>query len=74
MSVGVGGNHESTQLLETQSTGILQVVPVTPLDHTLWSFVLPVVKFYLPFSVIETETFITNKMFMTPGITKAGCT
>lgn len=72
--MGVGGNHESTQPLETLSTSILQVVPVTLLDHTLWSFVLPVVKFYLLFSVIEIETFVTNKMFMTPGITKAGCT
>ena len=69
--MGVGRNHESTQHLETQSTTILQVVPVTPLYHTLWPLVLPVVNLYLLFSVIEIDTFVTNGMTMTPGITKA---
>lgn len=68
--MGVGRNHESTQHLETQSTAILQVVPVTLLYHTLWSLVLPVVNIYLLFSVIEIDTFITNRMTMTPGVTK----
>lgn len=67
----VGRNHESAQHLETQSTNILQVVPVTPLYHTLWSLVLPVVNLYLLFSVIEIDTFITNRMTMTPGVIKA---
>lgn len=69
--MGVGGNHESTQHLETQSTSILQVVPVTPLYHALWSFVLAVVNLYLPFSVIEMDTFITNRITMTSRVTKA---
>lgn len=69
--MGEERNHESTQHLETQSTTILQVVPVTPLYHTLWSLVLPVVNLYLLFSVIEIDTFITNSMAMTPGVTKA---
>lgn len=70
LSVGAEGNHESAQPLDRQSTSILQEVPVTALYHALWSSMLPVGNLYLPFSVIEIDTSITNRMTMTPGVTK----
>lgn len=69
--MGAEGNHESTQPLEKQSTSILQEVPVTVLYHALWSSALPVGNLYLPFSVIEIDASITDRMTMTPGVAKA---
>lgn len=68
--MGAEGNHESAQPLDRQSTSILQEVPVTALYLALWSSVLPVGNLYLPFSVIEIDTSITNRMTMTSGVTK----